>query len=98
MSTTFRTEQTDEWVGVRWGKGPVGCTGFDWGRLTDATIQRLHRLYAEQPNIVDESGSVWTWQEFREGVLDLDTCTWTFGQFGGTMEVGSGDIATWEGF
>lgn len=92
MSTEFRTVETDELVGFRWGKGPRSFTGFEWG-----TTERVFQLSESKPDVVDESGRVYTWSEFGDEVTNLDTCTWTFGEFGGTFELGSGDLLDFYG-
>jgi hypothetical protein len=94
MSTEFRNVTTDEWVGIRYcKKGPFGPTSFDWGTNEDNANKWIQAIIFTDESFVDESGSVCPPDEFLTMVLG---CNWTFGVFGGTMKVGSGDIVTFQ--
>jgi hypothetical protein len=90
MSTEFRIVETDEWLGVRWAGRPDRAA-FDWG----ADYTRPFLFKEARPAVVDEAGSTYTWAEFTAEVLER--CTWTYGEFGGTFALGSGDLAVFEG-
>lgn len=93
MSTQFTARSTDQWAFTRWaGPGaretPKRST-FDFGADPSRVIKVKEAFDAGE--IFDgEDGTTITWDEIAAGV-------WTFGEFGGTFAVGSGDIAEFEG-
>jgi hypothetical protein len=92
MSTQFTTTDTDEFVAVRWcTRQSPSNMGLDWG----ADHSRVLRFFETQPDVVDEYDHRYSWAEFVTEVSEV--CMWTFGEFGGTFEAGSGHMATWEG-
>lgn len=98
MSTQFTFQRTNSWdeeagpfAFVRWaGPGtretPRRST-FDFG----ADPSRVFTVQGFDGFFRGDDGSFMTWDEVERGA-------WTFGEFGGTFEVGSGDAATWAGF
>lgn len=92
MSTEFRTQSTDEWACVRFSGGKRGAC-FDFG----ADPSRVFDVFEAAESgecFVDEAGSVWTGEDFR---AEVEGKVWTFGEFGGSFDLGSGDLATFEG-
>lgn len=107
MSTEFRLELNDEWICTRWC-GPDTVAGqsqnFDWG-----SRQRLASWQAvaqEAPNVVvvGDDGSRCTLRSFIfDGNTDGDPYRRhprpvpTFGDFVGTVELGSGEMLDRQG-
>lgn len=100
MSTEFRTDTTDEWVFTRWCNGDG--VGFDFGSRT-----RFDRVMTwacrTDETFVGEDGTTMTTDEMVQDVVTGVTrsvggrevkVTATFGEFVGTVEVGSGEM--WE--
>lgn len=86
MSTEFRTRETDEWVCTRWWGGNEGGKSCDWGseqQLSRWVEQSLNTGDVELTGEDGTSSTVLTlWCERRS----------TFGEFGGTVELGSGEL------
>jgi hypothetical protein len=98
MSTEFRTE-TDEWVMTRWGRSPG--VGVDFG--SSSRFDRVVSFCMTSPDVEffgDDGSTVTGGDVVRmvfEGVFPVSptsTCpgTPTFGEFVGTVEVGSGEM------
>lgn len=94
MSTQFTSRTTGEWSFTRWcgpgsSESPKRST-FDFGRDPSRVFSVKESF--ERGEVFDgDDGSTFTeWEQVESGV-------WTFGDFGGTFEVGSGDVSTWEG-
>jgi len=107
MSTQFYSAATGEWVGTRYyrgnpdilnfftgeyGKGP----SFDFGADHVQAFELRERAVDSREVFVDENGARYTGVRFWYAVV-CDAQTWTFGEFGGSFEVGSGDIARFGG-
>ena len=88
MSTQFEHETTGEWVCTRWCSGERG-PALDFGADPSAVFEVREALERGE-TLRGEDGSVLTLEE-------LDRRAWTFGEFGGTFEVGSGDAARFGG-
>lgn len=100
MSTTFTFQRTEDWeeetgpfAFVRWAgpgafESPRRST-FDFG--VDPSRVFTVEEFSRNGFFRGDDGSFVTWEQVAEGV-------WTFGDFGGTFEAGSGDAATWAGF
>lgn len=94
MSTQFTARSTGEWAFTRWcGPGadetPKRST-FDFG-VDPSRVFAVKEAFEKGEVFEGDDGSRFTeWSDVADGVF-------TFGEFGGTMEVGSGDIATWSG-
>ncbi len=101
MSTEFRFgdewSQDNEWAFTRWGMGlragqSKGIAGFDFGspmnlRNVMTRLDRGEIIFSERGEKVDFHGFMIMLQEAR--------CT--FGEFGGTVEIGSGEMFTRSG-
>jgi hypothetical protein len=86
MSTEFRTTDTDEFAMLRWSSRRVGGAAFDFG--TRARREAVERHLVDGGTLTGEIGEVFGLAEFLVDVTD-DRCT--FGEFGGTVALGSGE-------
>lgn len=93
MATHFHTE-SGAFVGNSFFGGTDRGRCFDWGVDRERAFMVMEAADAGE-SFVGEDGREFTGSEFVEWVQGA---TWTFGEFGGTFQVGSGDMATWEGF
>lgn len=92
MATQFYAAATGEWVGTRWC-GPGGRLSFDYGVLRERRAEVEHAAM-EGAEFFDEANRTYTGDEFLSIVW---RCRTTFGEYGGTFEVGSGDLAKFNG-
>lgn len=97
MSTQFRARSTDEWVATCWysgtGSGSRGVC-LDFGAGGPERVREVLDALRRGEVIVDEYGGELPVGEFA---LTIARCRWTFGEYGGAMEVGAGDISRFEG-
>lgn len=87
MSTEFRSQETGEWVCTRWACKRVGSAALDFGseerfRLLEALALKC----TENVTLVSEVG------EEVDLVVLLAQHAVTFGEFVGTVELGSGEL------
>ena len=96
MSTQFTSALTDEWLVTRYHGGRQGMYNVDFGADSNRVLELYERLVEFDEPVVDPGSNVQSGREFwYEIVCGADE--WTFGRFGGTFAVGSGDIARFEG-
>lgn len=92
MSTQFTATSTGEWAFTRWCAGERGtCVDFGAGDRVFAVVEAAQAGETFQ----GEDASVFTAADVNEFVASGRT---SFGEFGGTFEVGSGDAAAFTGF
>jgi len=97
VATQFRSAVTGEWVVTRWFAGVERGTQVDFGARQARAFEVFDaaRDAGEQVFVVGDDGSVVTGDEFEDMV---NAAGMTFGEFGGSFEVGAGDMATFAGF
>lgn len=110
MSTEFRTVSTDEWAFVRWcgpDTRPDETQNVDFGNVSHA--MNVVEAARRGESFVSETGEVWSGDEVAAAFMGEGTVPGcrpgaprvrmvaTFGDFGGTFAVGSGDLSTFEG-
>jgi hypothetical protein len=94
MSATVTHVATDRWMGVFYSG-----TKFDFG----ADVSRALMVHEMCEQHWDESGAffgddgAYCFMTGREVWERLAERTWTFGEFGGMFEVGSGHMTDWLG-
>ncbi len=95
MATQFSSATTGEWVATRWFAGSDRGCRVDYGANAARRNQVAAAAQAGE-SFVDEYGNTYSGEEFSRDVVEAHAAT--FGEFGGTFRVGSGDAATYEGF
>lgn len=98
MSTEFRTADTDEWVATRWFRRTAreaGGQAFDFGSARRFEALEMLALDADVA-LVGEDGTRTTLADLlvdgtSPALLGLRLVP-TFGEFCGTVEVGSGEL------
>lgn len=92
MSTQFTASSTGEWAFTRWcGPGAdEGRSTFDFGVDPSRVFVVKEAMEAGEVFEGDDGSRFTEWSQVEDAV-------WTFGEFGGTFEVGSGDAAAWSG-
>jgi len=104
MSAQWRTA-SGEYAGTAWASknGPA----MDWGAKGRADQMMAAAMAGE--SFESDEGATMTGSQFMAFAMGEDQYTedgkkwssgrktWTFGEFGGTFEIGTGDMATWMG-
>lgn len=100
MSTEFRTADTDEWAFTRWGRNTG--VGVDFGSR-DRFDRVVSACMTADMRFVGDDGTVVTSQDvvdvafrgrFPVSHTRMVDAVATFGEFVGTVEVGSGEMFT----
>jgi hypothetical protein len=97
VSTEYRLAATDEWVMTRYANREVldnGGMAFDFG--SQGLFDRWHEVArADYLPVVDEAGTEYDLLSIICGATDATmgrTFIATFGEFVGTVELGSGEL------
>jgi hypothetical protein len=96
MSATVILTYTDEFIGVFYFLGK-NHPSFDFGVNTSRPpiVKDLCEEYWDDENAFFGDDGAYCNMSGRELWKRIESREWTFGQFGGTFELGSGHLATW---
>ena len=98
MSATITLKSTEEWVGVFWSAGKARGGAFDFGNNRDQIDVVRQLCQAHWDTEAFEGDDSWCLSLTGHELWDhLARKVWTFGEFGGTFEVGSGQMSTFLG-